>query len=186
MKLFSLVYFFVLLGFTPVHASTDICSACDDPTSPYYCSQVTEPWHFGESPFKELHRLFQAPESDLISATELRGLFKVDNDPCYRSDTIIKNNFLSNSGRACTIKFTYPTPFSNNSTIELTIPPDLSVALVKSEKAVHFTTIGWPIISRIKTSNLKGAYFANINQLILTQEYARIPLKSGCIQYNFR
>ncbi len=154
--------------------------------SPNYCFHVTEPWHFGESPFKELYRLFQAPESDLISAMKLRDLFKEDNDPCYRSDTIIKNNFLSNSGRGCTIKFVHPTSFSNNSTIGFSIPPDLFVELLKSEKAVHFTTIGLPIILRFKIPDLKKTTSANINKFILTQEYARIPLENGCIQYNFR
>lgn len=176
----STYLFLIALITTP--AAADECRVCDDPESPY-CLHLKES-RYADS-FKELYHIFQAPETDLISAKQLQDLFKEHNDPCHRSDTTIRKNLLTNQGNGCDMTTNLSLSSDKTVKVKITIPADLYSSMLKSEKAVNFKTIGWPIVLAIDDPDLEADWGGDVSRLVLTEKYARIPRIRGCIQYDF-
>lgn len=160
------------------------CRACDDPDSPY-CLQIQEPGIYGES-FRELYRLFQAPETDTIGAKQLQNLFKEPDDPCHRSDTVIANSVLKNHGSDCILHAKFNLIQRKAIPLKIVIPADLQASITKSRNAVHFKAIGLPILLVIGDPYLQSDWGGKVQEVSFTSSYARIPREKGCIQYSFK
>lgn len=158
------------------------CRACDNPDSPY-CLQLQEVG-YGES-FRELYLLFQAPETDAISAKRLQDIFEEPDDPCHRSDTMIKNSVLRNHGSDCILHAKFSLQ-KKTIPIKIVIPADLQASITKSKSAVAFKAIGLPILFVIGDPYLQADWGGKVQELNLTSSYARIPCEKGCIQYSFK
>lgn len=158
------------------------CRACDSLDSPY-CLQLQEAG-YGES-FRELYRLFQAPETDAISAKQLQDIFEEPDDPCHRSDTMIRNSILSNHGSDCILHAKFNLQ-RRTIPIKIIIPADLKASITKSNNAVDFNAIGLPILFVIGDPHLQADWGGKVQEVNLTSSYARIPREKGCIQYSFK